>query len=52
MYIYLIRHGKDDETVRGGWSNSPLTEEGILQVHRLADEIEKNQNLLNFFQEL
>ena len=46
MYIYLIRHGKDDETVRGGWSNSPLTEEGFLQVHRLADEIEKNKDLL------
>ncbi|MBQ8496065.1 MAG: histidine phosphatase family protein [Clostridia bacterium] len=46
MYIYLIRHGKDDETVRGGWSNSPLTEEGILQVHRLADEIEKNKDAL------
>lgn len=43
MYIYLIRHGKDDETVRGGWSSSPLTEEGFSQVSKLADEIEKHK---------
>ena len=43
MYIYLIRHGKDDETVRGGWSNCSLTEEGILQVKKLVNEIEKHK---------
>lgn len=43
MYIYLIRHGKDDETVRGGWSNSPLAEEGVLQVKKLVDMLEKHE---------
>lgn len=43
MYIYLIRHGKDDETVRGGWSNSPLAEEGVLQVKKLVDMLEKHK---------
>ena len=43
MYIYLIRHGKDDETVRGGWSNSPLAEEGVLQVKKLVDMLEKRK---------
>ncbi|MBE6752952.1 MAG: histidine phosphatase family protein [Ruminococcaceae bacterium] len=36
MTCYLIRHGKDDDTVRGGWSSAPLTEEGIAQAERLA----------------
>lgn len=36
MTCYLIRHGKDDDSVRGGWSESLLTDEGITQVHKLA----------------
>ena len=36
MICYLVRHGKDDETVRGGWSHYPLTEEGIRQAEKLA----------------
>lgn len=39
MTVYLIRHGKDDDTVRGGWSNHGLTPIGIKQVHALAEEI-------------
>ena len=39
MTIYLIRHGKDDDTVRGGWSNHGLTPVGIEQIHTLAKEI-------------
>ena len=39
MICYLIRHGKDDDSVRGGWSNSSLTDEGILQVKRLSEKI-------------
>ena len=39
MICYLIRHGKDDNSVRGGWSDSPLTDEGILQVKRLSEKI-------------
>ena len=36
MICYLLRHGKDDETVRGGWSDHPLTEEGLRQAETLA----------------
>lgn len=39
MVCYLIRHGKDDETVRGGWSNHSLTAEGVEQVELLGAEI-------------
>ena len=39
MICYLIRHGRDDETVRGGWSASPLTDEGIQQAEQLAEKI-------------
>ena len=39
MTVYLIRHGKDDDTVRGGWSSHGLTPAGIKQVHTLAEEI-------------
>ena len=34
---YIVRHGKDDETIRGGWSNQPLTEEGIRQAEKLSE---------------
>lgn len=44
MTCYLVRHGKDDDTVRGGWSDASLTEEGIAQVKQLAQKI-KNDNL-------
>ena len=37
MICYLVRHGKDDDTVRGGWSQYPLTEEGIRQAEALAE---------------
>lgn len=39
MSCYLVRHGKDDETVRGGWSDHPLTVAGIHQAERLAKDI-------------
>ncbi len=39
MICYLIRHGKDDETVRGGWSQHLLTDEGIHQSEVLAEEM-------------
>lgn len=29
MIIYLVRHGKDDDNYRSGWSNLGLVEEGI-----------------------
>ena len=39
MICHLIRHGKDDDSVRGGWSASPLTDTGVAQVERLAAQI-------------
>lgn len=37
MAIYLIRHGQDDETIRGGWSEAPLTKEGRQQIEGLEN---------------
>lgn len=39
MVCYLVRHGKDEETVRGGWSDHSLVPEGIAQVKALGEEI-------------
>ncbi len=43
MTCYLIRHGKDDDTVRGGWSNASLTDEGIAQVENLALRLSESE---------
>lgn len=43
MIIYLIRHGKDDDNYRGGWSDLGLVEEGINQSKLLADYLHKNK---------
>ena len=39
MTYYLVRHGRDDDSVRGGWSSSPLTEDGVKQVENLASRL-------------
>lgn len=44
MKCYLVRHGQDDDSVRGGWSDSSLTDIGVFQVKRLANELSSNQN--------
>lgn len=51
MICYLIRHGKDDDTLRGGWSNTPLSEEGIQQVAVLAEALARNAtwNVANIY---
>ena len=36
MTVYLVRHGKDDDTIRGGWSNHGLTPVGVDQVNKMA----------------
>lgn len=38
--IYLVRHGADDETIRGGWSDHPLTAEGAAQANYLAEAVD------------
>lgn len=45
MICYLIRHGKDDDSVRGGWSDAPLTSEGITQVNQLAAKLLTADNM-------
>lgn len=46
MICYLVRHGKDDETVRGGWSSHSLVPEGVEQVNTLgAEMVEKGLNI-------
>lgn len=37
--IYLVRHGADDETIRGGWSEHSLTPEGKGQAEALAEQV-------------
>ena len=39
MTCYLIRHGKDDETIRGGWCDASLSGEGVAQVEALAKRL-------------
>ena len=40
MICYLVRHGKDDGTVRGGWSQQSLTNEGKAQADELASFVQ------------
>ncbi len=47
MKIFIVRHGQDDDSVRGGWSNAPLTETGVQQSIDLADEIHNNSAQYN-----
>lgn len=44
MILYLIRHTKDDDSIRGGWSHHSLTEEGRQQARLLAEFIKKQEN--------
>lgn len=47
MIIYLVRHGKDDDNYRGGWSNLGLVEEGVNQSRILAEYLYKNKENYN-----
>ena len=39
MILYLVRHGQDDDSIRGGWSNHGLLPVGVEQVNQLAAEM-------------
>lgn len=43
MKVYFVRHGKDDENYRGGWSDLPITSEGEEQVKKLAKFLKDNE---------
>ena len=46
MKFIFIRHGKDDDNYRGGWSNKDIIEEGRKQANKLAEYLDKeNKNL-------
>lgn len=47
MKIYIIRHGQDDDTVRGGWSDSGLTDLGIKQANTLAENLKYKYDEFN-----
>ena len=42
MVIYLVRHAKDDESYRGGWSDLGLVEEGLNQAKLLGQYLHEN----------
>ena len=47
MKILFVRHGKDDDGYRGGWSNLDLTDEGVEQVMELAKYLKKYKKEYN-----
>lgn len=42
MKIIFVRHGKDDDRYRGGWSKADLTPEGTEQAKLLAEYLKEN----------
>ena len=47
VVIYLVRHGKDYEDYRGGWSNLGLIQDGINQSKKLAEHLYDNKDKYN-----
>lgn len=43
MKIFFVRHGKDDENYRGGWSSLGLVPEGIEQAKQLARDFSEKR---------
>ncbi len=50
MKMIFVRHGKDDDGYRGGWSNSDLIPEGIEQAEILAKHLKENNSYYNITQ--
>ena len=42
MKVFFVRHGKDDDGFRGGWSSADLIPEGKEQARRLAEYLKEN----------
>ena len=47
MKVFFIRHGKDDDRYRGGWSDLDLIAEGKQQAKLLADYLKENNREYN-----
>lgn len=45
MKIIFVRHGKDDDNYRGGWSKLDLVTEGIEQAKKLAKHLRENNDI-------
>lgn len=43
MKIIFVRHGKDDDRYRGGWSSLDLVAEGVAQAKLLSHHISENR---------
>ena len=50
MKIIFVRHGKDDDRYRGGWSQIDLIAEGVEQAKKLAKYLVENQKEYNITQ--
>ena len=50
MKIIFVRHGKDNEKYRGGWSKLDLLPEGVIQAEKLANYLEDNKFKYNISQ--
>ncbi len=47
MKIIFVRHGRDDDSYRGGWSDKDLTGEGVLQARKLGIFLGENKENYN-----
>ncbi|MEY8462590.1 histidine phosphatase family protein [Streptococcus merionis] len=47
--LYLIRHGQDDETYLGGWSQNPLTTAGKIHIQEIAGQLAFQENIKHLF---
>lgn len=47
MTVFIVKHGEDNPNIRGGWSDTPLTDNGIAEIKALGEEISKNSEKYN-----
>lgn len=47
MAVYLVRHGKDEDGFRGGWSQRGLIVEGYRQSEKLGRYLKENRDTYN-----
>ena len=47
MAIYFVRHGKEEEGFRGGWSQKSLDDEGKRQAQILSEYLYENKERFN-----
>lgn len=52
MAIFLVRHGQDDERVRGGWCLHGLIKEGVAQSRQLGKGLAKESFDLIYMSDL